>query len=118
MLLVEDEPAILRMGEGMLRRLGYRVLTAATPIQAMDLAKTSREDIDLLISDVVMPGMNGLELAKKLSEICHGMKTLFMSGYAADVIADHGVLEKDQHFLPKPFTLRELEAKVRMILGL
>ena len=94
-LLVEDEPAILRMGESMLRRLGYRVLAAATPIQAMDLAKTNREDIDLLISDVVMPGMNGLELAKKLSEACLGMKTLFMSGYAADVIADYGVLEKD-----------------------
>jgi two-component system cell cycle sensor histidine kinase/response regulator CckA len=103
--------------EGMLRRLGCGVLAAATPIQAMDLVKTNPEDIDLLISDVVMPGMNGLELAKKLSEVCLGMKTLFMSGYAADVIADHGVLEKGQHFLPKPFTLRDLEAKVRMILG-
>ena len=107
--LVEDEPAILRMEEGMLGRLGYRVLTATTPIQAIDLAKNSREDIDLLISDVVMPGMNGLELAKRLSDVCLSTKTLFMSGYAADVIADNGILKKAQYFLPKPFALRDLE---------
>ena len=115
LLLVEDESAILRMTARMLRNLGYRVLEAATPGEALDLAR-QEERIHLLLTDVVMPEMNGRDLARALEGRHGGMKCLFTSGYTADVLAPHGVLEEGTRFLPKPFTQRELAARIREIL--
>ncbi len=111
-LLVEDEPAILALGARMLERLGYRPLTAATPGEAIRIAEEHAGDIDLLITDVVMPEMNGRDLARRLLSLCPKIKRLFMSGYTADVIAHQGVLDDGVHFIQKPFSMAELAIKV------
>jgi len=115
-LLVEDEPAILDVATQMLEIHGYRVLAAATPGEAIRLAEEHRGEIHLLMTDVVMPEMNGRELAKKLLSLHPGLRRLFMSGYTADVIAHHGVLDEGVQFIQKPFTLNALAAKVREVL--
>jgi two-component system, cell cycle sensor histidine kinase and response regulator CckA len=112
-LIVEDEPAILDMTTKMLERLGYRVMAAGTPGEAVDLAQAYCGRIDLLISDVVMPEMNGRDLANNLLHYYPDLKRLFMSGYTANVIAHHGVLEKGINFIQKPFSQKDLGAKVR-----
>ncbi len=112
-LVVEDDASILDIGRSILEQLGYRVLTANNPENAVYLAMNHEGPIDLLITDVVMPGMNGKELAKKLSGIKPGLRCLYMSGYTANVIAHHGVLDEGVVFLPKPFTVRDLAEKVR-----
>lgn len=112
-LLVEDNTAILRIGTMMLERQGYTVLTAASPGEAIRLSTEFKGPIDLLITDVIMPQMNGRNLAEKLKSHRPDIKRLFMSGYTADVIGDHGVLEKNIHFIQKPFSSRELAVKVR-----
>lgn len=112
-LLVEDEPAILRIGQKMLEKLGYRVLIAGTPGEAIEVAEKFSGDINLLITDVVMPEMNGRELAKTLMSRHPEMKRLFMSGYTANVIAHHGVLDEGVNFIQKPFTARVLSEKVK-----
>jgi len=96
--------------------LGYDVLTANTPGEAMLLAETHDGNIHLLITDVVMPQMNGRELAERLTFIKPGLRSLFMSGYTANVIAHHGVLDEDVHFIQKPFSVRRLAEMVREIL--
>lgn len=115
-LLVEDEPAILKMVSMILTRHGYTVLQANTPSDAVRLAKGNSNAIHLLITDVVMPEMNGLDLAKELQSLYPHLKCLFMSGYTADVIAHHGVLDEEVHFIQKPFSLTELAIKVREVL--
>ncbi len=115
-LLVEDEAAIRRMSQTMLERLGYRVLSAGTPGEAVRLAAENTTGIHLVITDVVMPGMNGRELADKLHALYPHIRTLFMSGYTADVIAHRGVLEAGVQFLQKPFSFKDLGLKVRAIL--
>ncbi|MCU0807701.1 MAG: response regulator, partial [Candidatus Contendobacter sp.] len=115
-LLVEDEPAILAVGAKILERQGYTVLAAASPDQAVRLAREHAGDIHLLITDVVMPRMNGRDLARNLLERYPDLKCLFMSGYTANVIAHHGVLDAGVHFIQKPFSIRDLAAKVRMAL--
>ena len=112
-LLVEDEPALLELGIQMLEMQGYRVLAAATPGEAVKLAEEHLGEIHLLLTDVVMPEMNGRELAKKLLALYPGLKRLFMSGYTADVIAHHGVIDEEVKFIQKPFSLDALAAKVR-----
>ncbi len=111
-LLVEDEQSILRIATAMLEKLGYRVLSASTPGEAIHLAKAHSQEIDLLMTDVVMPEMNGRDLTNMIVFLCPGIKRLFMSGYTADVIAHHGVLDEGVCFLQKPFTIRDLAAKV------
>jgi CheY-like chemotaxis protein len=111
-LLVEDESMILNVGREMLEELGYRVLTAGTPGEAIRQAKAHSSEIQLLITDVVMPEMNGRELAKLVHGIIPGLKCLFISGYTADVISRGGVLDKSVQFLQKPFTINELALKV------
>ncbi|WP_051554061.1 hybrid sensor histidine kinase/response regulator [Desulfobulbus elongatus] len=114
-LLVEDDPGILGLGRSMLKKLGYSPLTASSPEAALQLAE--RHDwIDLLITDVIMPGMNGKELADRLSAMHPGLRILYMSGYTADVIAHHGVLDGRMQFLQKPFTLKGLAEKIRTTL--
>jgi len=115
-LLVEDESAILKMVELMLRGRGYRVLAAHGPTDALRLAEAYGEDLDLLLTDVVMPEMNGKELASRLSSRSARFKCLFMSGYTADAIAKHGVLDDGVNFIEKPFNLNDLALKVREVL--
>lgn len=115
-LLVEDEQVLLKMGKTMLERLGYNVLAASTPGEAIGLASKYGGIIHLLITDVIMPEMNGKELAERLREFYPNIKVLFMSGYTANVIAHHGVLEKNIHFIQKPFSKKELGEKTREVL--
>ena len=112
-LLVEDEPAILDVGKQLLEMQGYRVLAANTPGEAIRLAEENLGEIHLLMTDVVMPEMNGRQLARKLLSLYPRIKRLFMSGYTADIIAHHGVLDEGVHFIQKPFTYEVLTAKVR-----
>ena len=112
-LLVEDGPATLAVGTKILERQGYTVLAAASPDEAMRLAREHAGDIHLLITDVVMPKMNGRELAQNLLARYPDLKCLFMSGYTANVIAHHGVLDADVHFIQKPFSIQDLAVKVR-----
>ena len=112
-MLVEDEPTILQMSKIMLERLGYSVLAAGTPGEAMRLAGAYSGQIHLLATDVIMPEMNGRELSARLLESRPGIKCLFMSGYTANIIANQGVLEEGVSFIQKPFSKNELAAKVR-----
>ncbi len=112
-LVVEDEAPILNMSRTMLRRLGYTVLTAGTAEEATSLVKAYDGEIHLLITDVVMPEMNGRDLAERLRALRPGLKALFMSGYTANAIAHHGVLEEGVQFIQKPFSVKELAVKVR-----
>jgi two-component system cell cycle sensor histidine kinase/response regulator CckA len=116
-LLVEDEPAILRMTTLMLEKFGYNVITSGTPGMAIRLARDHKGNIDLLIADVIMPEMNGRDLAKNLISLYPGLKCLFMSGYTADVIADHGVLEEGVLFVQKPFGRQDLAGRLAEALG-
>jgi CheY-like chemotaxis protein len=95
---------------------GYHVLMAHSPGQAMQLSRAHQGEIHLLMSDVVMPEMNGRELAKNVLALCPGIKRLFMSGYTADIIAHQGVLEAGVAFNQKPFSLDAIIAKVREVL--
>jgi two-component system, cell cycle sensor histidine kinase and response regulator CckA len=115
-LLVEDEPAILEMTTRLLTGLGYRVLKAGSPGAAIRLAREHSGDISLLMTDVIMPEMNGRELAKNILSIYPRMKRLFMSGYTADIIAHHGVLDEGVHFIQKPFPINALAGKLREVL--
>lgn len=117
LLLVEDDAALLKLTRRLLESLGYTVLAAENPAQALDLVKNSTEPIHLLVTDVVMPGMNGRELWSALAALRPGLKCLYVSGYTANVIAHHGVLEADVHFLPKPFSTETLAAKLREALA-
>ena len=114
--MVEDEPSILTLSKKMLERQGYTMLAASTPSEAMNLATQHPSEIHLLMTDVVMPEMNGRVLAKNLLALYPQLKRLFMSGYTADVIAHHGVLDEGVHFIQKPFTMESLAIKVRDVL--
>ena len=116
-LVVEDEASILKFAKRILEELGYTVLTAESPSQALHLAKERPVEIELLITDMIMPEMNGKELSHQLRGLCSGLKTLFMSGYTADVIAHHGVLDKGVDFIQKPFSTKDLAVKVHEMLS-
>ncbi|MCU0663466.1 MAG: PAS domain-containing protein [Myxococcota bacterium] len=116
-LLVEDEPMILQLATKMLELLGYTVVAAQTPGEAILLAQEHPGGIDLLMTDVIMPEMNGGDLARNLLSIHPNLRRLFMSGYTANVIAHHGVLKEGVHFLEKPFSIKDLSEKVREALG-
>jgi two-component system cell cycle sensor histidine kinase/response regulator CckA len=115
-LLVEDEAAILHLVKAVLRQAGYEVLTASTPGEALRRVQAHTGKIDLLISDVVMPEMNGRDLAVRIEVIHPEVKCLYMSGYTENVIAHRGVLDEGVWFLQKPFSIDELAAKVREVL--
>ncbi|MBF0232685.1 MAG: PAS domain S-box protein [Desulfamplus sp.] len=115
-LLVEDELSILRMTRMMLERSGYSVLSAATPAEALKKAKDHSGSIDLLMTDVVMPEMNGRDLAENIILLYPEIRLLFMSGYTADVIAHRGILDKGVAFIQKPFSLTDLTEKLRDVL--
>jgi PAS domain S-box-containing protein len=112
-LIVEDDVMVLKMGKNMLEKLGYTVLTANAPADAIQLAETNASKIHLVITDVVMPGMNGRDLAERLRTLDPESKILFMSGYTADAIAHRGILNEGVCFIHKPFSIKDLAAKVR-----
>ncbi len=112
-LLVEDEPVLLTISKRMLERMGYTVLTAQSPRRAIELADEYSGRIDLIMSDVVMPEMNGSELVRTLVSTYPNLRAIFMSGYPADIIARQGVLHGNVAFLQKPFTQDLLASKLR-----
>ncbi len=115
-LLVEDEAELLKLMKTALEGKGYTVLATGSPRQAISLIGEHAGLIDLLVTDVVMPEMNGRELKDRVLALRGNMKVLYISGYTADVIARHGVLEGDVMLLEKPFTIGDLAAKVRSVL--
>jgi PAS domain S-box-containing protein len=115
-LLVEDEPAILRMTGVILEKLGYNVLAASSPSEALRLAQEHKGPISLLLTDVIMPEMQGYELAKNLQALYPTMKCLFMSGYTAHSIVNSDPLAKEMHFIQKPFSKMDLASKLREVL--
>jgi signal transduction histidine kinase/CheY-like chemotaxis protein len=112
-LVVEDEPSNLKLIERMLERQGYVVLAAGTPGEAIRVAREHAGKIHLLVTDVIMPEMNGRDLARKLLSLDPRLKCLFMSGYTADVIAQRGVLDEGVSFIQKPFSIKDLSDKIR-----
>jgi signal transduction histidine kinase/CheY-like chemotaxis protein len=115
-LLVEDEASILKMTSKMLEGLDYQVLAAATPTEAIRLAQSYPEPIHLLLTDLVMPDMNGRDLAQNVISFRPDIKCLFMSGYKADVISNQEVSYDAARYIQKPFTIKELADKVRQVL--
>jgi len=112
-LLVEDEPAVRELTRMVLSKRGYSVLEALNPADAERLAGSHGTEIHLLLTDVVMPGMSGHELAKRLTARHRNLRVLYMSGYTHNVIAEDGTLEEGLSFLQKPFTPQVLAQKVR-----
>jgi two-component system, cell cycle sensor histidine kinase and response regulator CckA len=115
-LLVEDDQATLGMTTLMLQRFGYTILAASAPGEAIRIAKEHTGKIHLLVTDVVMPDMNGRDLAENLLSQSPHFKCLFMSGYTSDVIGHHGMLGEGVNFIQKPFSLQALATKVREVL--
>ncbi len=113
---MEDEEAFADLGRTILTRLGYRVITASKPSEAIQLAKESPERIELIITDIIMPEMNGKELSSILLKENPDIKILFMSGYPSNVIAYQGILEEGINFIQKPFSLKEISLKIRRVL--
>lgn len=116
-LVVEDEKAILKILRLMLEGQGYRVLAASSPREAFDIVKKNEFEIHLLLTDVIMPEMNGRDMADRLISLYPKLKILFMSGYTADHISKHGVLNEGVHFIQKPFSNGELNARIRDIMS-
>jgi CheY-like chemotaxis protein len=115
-LVVEDEEMVRTLACRMLSSLGYRVLSAETAERCIALAEAHQDRIDLLLTDVIMPKMNGRELYHVLRRGRPDLKVLFMSGYPSNVIGHHGVLDEGMQFIHKPFTLHTLPAKIRQVL--
>ena len=116
-LLVEDQDVVRCFAVAALTQVGYHVVEAPDGDKAMAIAKEHAGQIHLLLTDVVMPGMNGKELSESLKELRPDLKVLYISGYTADVIADRGVLDRGVALLHKPFSSDELAAKVRLVLS-
>jgi CheY-like chemotaxis protein len=114
-LVVEDEKSLLELNTSYLESIGYRVLPAASPVEALKIAAAN--DIDLLLTDVVMPEMNGRVLFERIAAIKPGIKVLFMSGYTANVIIHQGILEKGCACIQKPFSLKSLGIRLSEILN-
>jgi DNA-binding NtrC family response regulator len=101
----------------MLDTLGHTVSMAETPEKALAICTGSGEVFDLLLSDVVMPQMSGKKLKTSIEVLQPKIKTLFMSGYTANVIAHHGILNRDINFLQKPFSMGDLSKKIREVIS-
>jgi CheY-like chemotaxis protein len=115
-LLVEDEEMVRRLTRQTLERRGYRVVTAENGVEALSRARQKGTEIDMVITDVVMPGMSGPELVRQLGELRAGLPVLYISGYADTEVLERGLLGENEHFLPKPFSPAHLIARVREIL--
>jgi nitrogen-specific signal transduction histidine kinase/CheY-like chemotaxis protein len=115
-LLVEDDDMVRNLARKILQHNGYRVLEAQDPEEAIKISERHQESIDLMLTDVVMPGMNGNDLAKRLEPLRPEMKTIYMSGYTDRAIVKHQILEPQLHFLQKPFKPLDLACKLREVL--
>jgi CheY-like chemotaxis protein len=115
-LVVEDQEALREVAKEMLEQLGYRVLVAGQGGSALELARRQEGPIHLLLTDVVMPGMNGRDLAERLAGERSGLRTLFMSGYTGGSLSDRGLLVKGVSLIEKPFNADALARAVRQAL--
>ncbi len=115
-MLVEDDAVVRGPAQRMLEHLGYRVHACASGPEALASAAALGGRLDLLVTDVVIPHMNGRELAERLTAAWPGVRVLFASGYPQNVIAQHGMLERGIEFLPKPYSLESLARRVREVL--
>jgi two-component system, cell cycle sensor histidine kinase and response regulator CckA len=115
-LLVEDDPQLRQLSSSVLTHCGYKVLVAGGPEEGFELFKANQRDIRLLVTDVVMPRMNGRQLAEQIALISPNIRVLYISGYTSNAIVHYGVLDPGLWFLPKPFSLSALVAKVREVL--
>ncbi|HKW95716.1 MAG TPA: response regulator, partial [Methylomirabilota bacterium] len=116
-LLVEDETEVRRLARQVMETAGYTVLEAHEGNEALALCQRNETSIDLLLTDVIMPGMSGRELADRLTTMRPTMKVLFVSGYTDDRLGRHGVLEPGVEFLAKPFSPAELLERIHEALG-
>lgn len=116
-MIVEDEPSILKLSSMMLSHMGYETISASTPVEAVELAREHGNKIMLVMTDIIMPGMNGKQLYDELLSINPDIRYLYMSGYTADVIAVHGVLDEGVNYIQKPFTMKELAVCIRKAMG-
>lgn len=116
-LIVEDEEELAAILVEMLELIGYSVQSASSGEEALEIFGEWPDEFDLVITDVIMPGINGSDLAKKVKELNPATRILFTSGYTADAIGDHGVLESDQNFLSKPYRFDELKKTVSAVLN-
>ncbi len=115
-LLVEDEPLVRDAGRRILERLGYTVLSVSSGAEALEASAHHPGVIDLLLTDVVMSGMNGRELAGRLSELRPGIKVLLASGYSGDVMGHEGFNDEGYPIVAKPYTIRAIATTVRAVL--
>lgn len=115
-LLVEDEPLVLRLGRAVLERAGYSVLAAGNPEEALSMASSHPGEIHLLVTDVTLAQMTGRDLAARLTQARPDMQALFVSGYPASALAQSGAVAAGAHFLQKPFSVDQLTATVARIL--
>ncbi|WP_339676522.1 response regulator [uncultured Gimesia sp.] len=115
-LLIDDEAMLAHTTRDILASLGYQVITSTTPREAIQAAQNYQGTIDLLISDVVMPEMNGRDLYHTLKIIRPELKVLYISGYTVNIIADHGVVKDGIPFLRKPFSRHQLAVKARQVI--
>jgi two-component system cell cycle sensor histidine kinase/response regulator CckA len=116
-LVVDDEPEVLSMARDMLEARGFRVLVAGGPEEALRIAQSTPGPIDVLVTDVVMPELNGRELADRLSALRSEIKVIYMSGHTSEVVGDYGVRVPSDSFVAKPFTSDRLIGKIREKLG-
>ncbi len=117
-MLVEDDDGIRKLARLMLENQGYQVLAARNAAEAFSLCQHDKEEIHILVTDVVLPKMSGPELAKELKALRPNMRILFMSGYMDDAVIQHGMIDPDTPFLAKPFTSAGLIRKVREVLDM
>src|SRR5262249_44163353 len=115
-LVIEDQEEVRTLAATVLRAYGYHVIEAASGAEALVLAQEHSSEIHLLLTDVILPGMNGKEVSERIRALNPRLKVLFMSGYTADIIARRGIPERDVAYLPKPFSPDSLAAKVREVL--
>jgi PAS domain S-box-containing protein len=115
-LLVEDDEVVGNLAAKVLNRRGYKVIRSTSPTDALPLFERHKDEVRLLLTDIVMPGMDGKELFARLQAMRVDLRVIFMSGYTEDIIAHHGVLEEGINFVQKPFTIDELCQAVRRVL--
>jgi CheY-like chemotaxis protein len=115
-LLVEDNEQVRQLTYSVLADCGYKVYPAAGPEEGLALCHANHPDIQLLVTDVILPGMNGPQLAEQVTRISPRTRVLYISGYTSDAIAHYGVLDPGLWFLAKPFSVSELVAKIREVL--
>jgi two-component system cell cycle sensor histidine kinase/response regulator CckA len=113
---VEDDPQLRQLSSSVLTHCGYKVMLASSPEEGLAITRANLREIKLLVTDVVMPRMNGRQLAEQILRIAPEVRVLYISGYTNNAIVHYGVLESGLWFLPKPFTLAALVAKVREVL--